>query len=154
MRALFAAERNHATGVFAVLINRRITFAALVYLIAGLVSAAMAARATSHQAVLAWRLAAWCVSALTFGVHIFYEVVRLRVLPQVTAYRAGLAAALAALGLAVAANIRNMTTSDARPSTIMLLSLAIWPVMTMLPAFLVGLLAATALRRVTAKRDV
>lgn len=135
------------------LINRRIIFAALVYLIAGLVSAAMAGSASSHQVVVAWRLAAWCVSAITFGVHIFYEVVRLRVPPQVTAGRAGLAAALASLGLAAAANANAFATPAGRPSTILIWSLLIWPIMTMIPAFLVALLLAAGLRRATTPRD-
>jgi hypothetical protein len=120
---------------------------AVVYLIAGIVAAELAAKAASHQAVVAWRLAAWVVSAIAFGAHIVYEQVRLRSSPRITALHVAAAAGLGAFGLAAAANIHALTGSSPRHSTMLLLSLAIWPVITALPAFVVALVAATLLAR-------
>jgi hypothetical protein len=119
-----------------------------VYLIAGIVSGALAGQAASHQAVIAWRWAAWLVSAIAFGAHIVYEQVRLRTSPKITALHVSSAAALGAFGLAIAANVHAQTVSPQRHSLILVLSLAIWPVMTALPAFVVALVSAILFARV------
>ena len=118
------------------------------YLIAGLVFGALAGQAASHQMVVAWRWAAWAVSAIAFGAHIVYEQVRLRSSPRITALRVASAAALGAFGLAVAANVHAQTVSPHKDSLILVLSLVIWPVITALPAFVVALVSATLLARV------
>ena len=120
----------------------------LLYLIAGLVFGSLAGRAASHQWVVLWRLAAWVISALAFGTHILYEQVRLRSSPKVTALYVAAAAGLGAFGLAAAANIHSVTATAPGSSRRLLLALAVWPVMTMLPAFGVALVAAYLLARV------
>ena len=112
------------------------------YCVVGLVSGSLAGRAASHQALVAWRWAAWVISAIAFGAHIVYEQVRLHTSPRITALHVSCAAGLGAFGLAVAANIHGLTVSPGRPSLLMVLSLVIWPVMTAVAAFVVALVAA------------
>jgi hypothetical protein len=111
-----------------------------------LVGIAFAVPATHVQA---WRLAAWVVSAIGFATHIAYERFRLRNSPRLAALHVALSVALGAFGLAVGANIHSLSTgSTSQHRQLLLLSLAIWPVMTALPAFLVALGTNVVLARV------
>src|SRR5438874_13782409 len=80
----------------------------LVYAIVGVALGAFAGWSASHQTVVAWRLAAWVISAITFATHIWFERIRFRNSAFTTAMRASLAAALGAFGLAVAANVHRL----------------------------------------------
>lgn len=103
--------------------------------------------------VQAWRLAAWAASAITYAAHIWYERFRLRSSPGSAALHVALAAALAALGLAVRANLHSLSTGSAgEHRQLLLLSLAIWPLMTAFPAFLVALGINAVLARVYRSR--
>jgi hypothetical protein len=117
------------------------------YVVAGVLFGALAGQAASHQVTVAWRLAAWAVSAVAFGAHIVYEQVRLGSSPRIAALRASSAAGMGAFGLAVAANVHAQIASAHRHSFALVLSLAIWPVMTALPAFVVALVSARLLAR-------
>jgi hypothetical protein len=116
---------------------------AVVYLVAGLVSAELARTAATSQAVVAWRLAAWVISAVAFASHIYYEHFRLRGSPRTTAFHAALAVGLAGFGLAVSASLHGHATNHPFP----VIALAIWPVMTALPAFVVALVVTVVLSR-------
>jgi hypothetical protein len=116
---------------------------AVLYLVAGLVSAALARTAGSIQARDAWRLAAWVISAVAFAAHVFYERTRLRSSPRTTAWHVALAVGLAGFGLAVSASLHGRATNHPFP----MFALAIWPVMTALPAFVVALVVAVVLSR-------
>jgi len=120
----------------------------VLYFLAGIVFGELAGQAGSHQMRVAWRWAAWVVSAIAFGAHIVYEQVRLRSSPRITALHVSLAAGLGAFGLAVAANVHAQTVSPQQHSLLLVLSIAIWPVMTALPAFVVALVAAILFARV------
>ena len=101
---------------------------------------------TTH--VRAWRLGAWAVSAVGYAAHIAYERFRLRNSPASAALHVALAVALGAFGLAVGANIHSLSAGSVnRQRQLLLLSLAIWPVIAALPAFLVALGANVVLRR-------
>jgi hypothetical protein len=102
---------------------------------------------TSHVRV--WRLAAWGVSAAAFAAHIAYERFRLRSPALSGALHVASAVALGAFGLAVGANLHALSgaTTD-RHRRLLLLALAIWPVITALPAFLVALAAGGVLTRI------
>ena len=117
----------------------------VVYFVAGVTFAALAGRAESHRMVVTWRLAAWVISAAAFALHIGYEHVRGRSSARTTAWRAALADALGAFGLAVAANVHALAASSRQHSLAHVLSLILWPVMTALPAFLVAWAAAAGL---------
>ncbi len=121
-----------------------------VYLVVGLTFGALAGSAASHQMVVAWRLAAWVISAAAFGAHIWHEHARQQNSPRTTAWHAAAAVALGAFGLAVAARIHAHVTATDNPRLITF-ALVAWPVVCGLPAFVVALIAATglALRRRT-----
>ena len=98
--------------------------------------------------VQAWRLAAWLASAIGFAAHIAYERFRLHGSPGSSALHVASAVALGAFGLAVGANIHSLSTgSTTQHRQLLLLSLAIWPVMTALPAFFVALCTNVVLAR-------
>jgi hypothetical protein len=120
----------------------------VVYLVASIVFGALAGQAASPELRVAWRRAAWGVAAIAFGAHIVYEQVRLRSSPRITALHVSAAAGLGAFGLAVAANVHALNVSPQQVPLLLVLSLAIWPVMTALPAFVVALVAAILFARV------
>ena len=128
-------------GVWAVL------FVAVVYGVAGLLFGRLAGQAASAQVRDGWRWAAWIVSAAAFGAHIVYCQLRLRYSARVTALYVASATGLGAFALAVAANVHALTTSAHAPPVLLMLSLAIWPIMTALPAFAVALICALLLAR-------
>lgn len=124
---------------------RAVLLVGVLYLVAGLVFAALAKSAASDQGRVAWRLAAWVISAAAFAAHIGYEHVRLRSSPGTTALHTSLAVGLGAFGLAVAASLHARGTHQHFPA----FALALWPVVTALPAFVVALAAAAVLTRLT-----
>jgi len=131
-----------------VAVVRTVLFLGVVYFIVGVVFGALAGRAETSQGRVAWRWAAWALSAAIFGGHIVYERVRARTSPRVTALHASSAAALGAFGLAVAANVHAHTVGAREHALALALSLVIWPIMTALPAFVAGLVAAILFDRV------
>lgn len=82
---------------------------------------------------------------------IVFEQVRLRGSSRITALHVSSAAGLGAFGLAVAANVHAQSVSPHRHSLLLALSLAIWPVMTTVPAFLAALVAAILFARIAHK---
>src|SRR5438270_449726 len=91
-----------------------------------------------------WRLAAWLVSAVAYGFHICYERFRLRNPPRSAALHVASAVALGAFGLAVGANVHSVVVgSTTGHRHLLLLALGIWPAITSLPAFLIGLGASS-----------
>jgi hypothetical protein len=121
---------------------RAVLLLGALYCVVGLLFGELAGRAASHQMLVASRWAAWIVSAIAFGAHIVYEQVRLRSSPKITAFHVALAAGLGAFGLAAAANVHALTVTPPQHSLLLVLSLAIWPMITALPAFVVALFAA------------
>jgi len=96
--------------------------------------------------VRAWRFAAWLVSGIVFAAHIWYEHVRLRHAPAITARHAATGVAIGAFALAAAGMVRTLAVESAiRPRWF--LALVAWPLVTALPAFLVAIVTATVLRR-------
>jgi hypothetical protein len=131
---------------------RVVVLVGLVYCVAGLVFGTLAGQAGSARMTVVWRWAAWIVSAVAFGSHIVHEQ-RLGSSLKSTAMRVAAAAGLGSFGLAVAANIHALTVAPTQRSPLMLPSLAIWPVMTAIPAFLVALVAAAIVARVRQLRS-
>ena len=101
----------------------------------------------SNRAQFMWRLAAWLICALTFAIHIGFEHFRLRNSPPRTALHASASVALAAFGLAAAANIHALTAGTGN-QRLLALALVIWPIIAGLPAFVVALAVAAGLARV------
>lgn len=131
---------------------RPLLLAGAAYVVIGVATAAFAAGAASHRVVVAWRLAAWGLSAALFLEHIGFEHARLRTRPRTTAWRAALAAALGAFGLAAAANVHALHTGSGSRA-LLHLALAIWPAATFVPAFLVAWVVAASLMRWTPHRE-
>ena len=131
-----------------VAVVRTVVFLGVVYFAVGVVFGAFAGRAASNQGRVAWRWAAWALSGVVFGAHILYERARARGSPRTTALHASSAAALGAFGLAVAANVYTYTVGAREHALALALSLAIWPIMTALPAFVAALVAAIVFDRV------
>ena len=130
---------------------RTVLFLGVVYFTIGVVFGAFAGWAASSQGRVAWRWAAWALSAAVFGAHILYERARARGSPRTTALHASSAAAVGAFGLAVAANVYTYTVGAREHALALALSLAIWPIMTALPAFVAALVAAIVFDRALAR---
>jgi hypothetical protein len=117
---------------------------ALVYVGVGLFFGQLAFRATSEESRIAYRRAAWVVSAAAFAGHVAYERSRRSAAPSAAALRAASAAAMGACGLAVAALVRALSTGTGRPG-MLALALVAWPLLTAVPAFLVALALGSVL---------
>ena len=101
----------------------------------------------------AWRLAAWVVSGVVYAVHVGYERCWLRNSSLSSALHVALGAALGALGLAIGAIAHSLSvTTTSRHQRLLLIALVAWPVITGVPAFLVGLGASRLLARLS-RRD-
>jgi hypothetical protein len=118
------------------------------YLAAGMIFGALAARASSDQMRVTWRLLAWLTSGVAFAAHIAYEHFRLRDSPVTTALHTSLAVALGACALAAAANIHGLAAGSSHQRALVL-ALVAWPVLAAVPAFVIALCTAAllALRR-------
>lgn len=117
----------------------------IVYLLVGV---AFPNPPVANKSQFMWRLAAWIICAVAFATHIWLEHFQLRSSPRATALHAALAVALGAFGLAVAANIHALTAGTGN-KRLLALALVIWPLITGVPAFVVGLVAAAGLVRVS-----
>src|SRR5262245_51147291 len=128
---------------------RAASVAALVYPTVGITFAAPLHPSSSHAAVLAWRLAAWFVSAATFAIHLGYELLRLRSSPVRGAIHTSAAVGLGAFLLAVWVNV-HAHWSTAAPLAPW--ALVLFPAVTGVPAFLVGLVALEVLGAIGRRR--
>ena len=99
-----------------------------------------------YPSIQFWRLAAWVSSAVVWFVHFAYEHFRLRTSPATTAIDVGLAVAIGGFLLAVAATTHAAMVSEHAPYQRFLIALIAWPLITGVPAFLVTLVIAGALR--------
>ena len=95
-----------------------------------------------------WRLTAWVLSAITFAAHIAHEHFRLKTPTVKTASRVAAAVAVGALLLAVGATAHAFLVQPGAPIWQYFLALALWPLITALPAFVVALIAAAVLARI------
>src|SRR5215831_16285962 len=120
-----------------------------VYAVVGIVFALPA----TH--VRAWRLAAWAVSGVAYAIHVAYECFRLRNSSLTAALHVALAVALGAFGLAVGAVAHSVSaTTSSEHQRLVRLALVTWPLITGLPAFLVGLATCGLLGRVSRRSHV
>lgn len=99
---------------------------------------------TSH--VIGWRMAAWICSAALYAAHLGHEHFRLRNSLLWGATHVALAVALGGLLLALSATIHKALAGSSAPYSRYILALVIWPVITALPAFVVGIVAGALLR--------
>ena len=94
----------------------------------------------------AWRRAAWLLSLVTFAGHLAYEQLRFQSTVRSTAAHTAAAVALGAFLLAAAGPVRSHW-GEAQFLRISLLSLAAWPILMGVPAYLVALVTGTILRK-------
>ena len=100
----------------------------------------------------AWRLAAWLVSGVAYVLHLAFESFRRRNAPLLAALHVSFAVALGAFGLAIGANIHSLTVAGGREhQKLLLIALAAWPLLTAVPAFLIGLFVSGFLSRLRAE---
>lgn len=125
---------------------RMVLLFAAAYLVIGIAFAAFSDAAGTNAMRLLWRRLAWLVSGIGFAAHLAYGHYRLRNFPRTTAMQVSIAAALGAGGLALAANLHEgMTASRYRPS--IAIALVVWPLLTLIPAFVFAMIAAALLNR-------
>ena len=125
---------------------RSVLLVASLYVVVGIVTAALARSASTVQVRDVWRLVAWLFSLVVFAGHVVYERVRAGNPSKRAAMQAAGAVALAAFVLAVVGPVRShWDSTDFRRVTV--LSVALWPILTGVPAFLVALAGASILGR-------
>ena len=107
---------------------------ALIYPLIGITFALPAHGAATRP----WRLAAWLASAVVFAAHVRFEHSRFRDLPSRAALHVSAAVAMGAFLLAVWINV-HLWFAGGQQSPRPLLALLIFPLVTGLPAFVVGL---------------
>jgi hypothetical protein len=115
--------------------KRAIVIVAVAYLVIG----------AAFSALALWRPGAWIACAAVAAGHIGYEHYRLANRPRTIALHAAAAVALAAFGLALAANIHAGFNGPPR----LLLALVTWPVITAIPSFLAAWVVALVLARLS-----
>ena len=116
----------------------------MTYAVVGVAFAIPASSANSDRGRVAWRLAAWAASAAIFAAHVAWERLRLGGSPRRVAWRVSAAVAIGAFALAARINVRAAGShrSGARSA----LALVVFPVVTAVPAFVVGFAAASVVR--------
>jgi hypothetical protein len=122
----------------------------LVYLVIGQLFALLANGAGSDGTRVAWRLAAWALSAVVFTAHTGHERIRLRSVARTAALRASSAAGVGAFLIAVVVIVRGHGAPGHAGARA--LALVLFPVVTMLPAFVVAFGLAAAIRVGTPER--
>jgi hypothetical protein len=100
----------------------------------------------------AWRIAAWVVSGLAYTIHVAYECFWSRNSSLSAAVHVAFGAALGGFGLAAAGLIRALlAATTAQHQRLMLVALVAWPVITGVPALLVGLVLSFLCRILSPK---
>jgi len=125
---------------------------AAVYPFVGITFAVLDSQSGPAQ-IRIWRLAAWLVSAAAAGVHLVYELFRLRNPPLRAAVHVSLAVALGAFALAVWVNLHGLWVASSHPSRFAPLALVLFPLVTGIPAFLAALAAGAVLARLRKRRE-
>lgn len=131
---------------------RQIVVGGFAYAAIGVVTGGLAGSAASIPARDAWRLAGWILSFVVFVGHLAHERIRVGSAPVTAARRAAAAVALGAFLLAAAGPVRSYWGTE-RFWRITALSLVLWPIVTGIPAFVVGFVVATTHRRVVSVRE-
>jgi hypothetical protein len=123
----------------------------VIYLVVGLTTGALAGVAESSRMQFIWRLSAFIISAVVLAGQITYEHFLLRNPVRTTAWHSCIAAAIGGFGLALAANIHELTSASSyRPK--MLIALVVWPFITAMPALIVALVLAAGLHKLAPRK--
>jgi hypothetical protein len=122
---------------------RAVLLTGAIYCAIGIGFGAFAASSSSQRT--AWNVASFVVSLVVFAVHIGYEYFGIGNRPLIVAWHASLAVALGSFLLAVSANINSLRVANAKHG-LLAIALVVWPLMVGIPAFVVALIAAVALK--------
>ena len=135
------------------ILDATVLLAGIAYVAIGTGTTVLAGSASSLAAVKAWRLAAWLLSLVVFGLHFAMERRRSGSHLHV-AVRVALGVALGALGVAALGPARAHWADPSRTKLI-LLSLVAWPIITGVPAFATALMGGMIVDRlrVTGQRS-
>ena len=125
---------------------RSVLLIGIVYIVVGIVTAHFATSASSIQVRNLWRLTAWVLSLLVFLGHVARERLRAGNATRRAALHAAAAVALGAFVLAAVGPVRGYWDA-ANFWRVAVLSLAVWPILTGIPAFLAALVAGSILGR-------
>lgn len=88
----------------------------VIYLAVGFISATLAGTAASDQMRFIWRWFAFVISAVAFAAHVAYEHFRVRNTARPTAWHTSVAVAFGAFGLALMANIHDLSSASGLPA--------------------------------------
>ena len=124
---------------------RAVLLTGAIYCTIGIGFSAFAGWSSSRRVVVAWNIASFVVSLVVFAVHIGYDYFRHGNRPLIVAWHASLAVALGSFLLAVSANIHSFRVANS-PHGLLAIALVVWPLMVGIPAFVVALIAAAALK--------
>jgi peptidoglycan/LPS O-acetylase OafA/YrhL len=119
---------------------------AVLYLAMSFASAGLADAAGSDRMRFVWRLSAFVGAGVVLAAHVGHEHLRLRNPSRRAAWHAAAGAALGGFAIALAANLHELgSDSSYRPR--LLVALAVWPLLTGLPAFLLAKITVLILER-------
>jgi uncharacterized protein (DUF486 family) len=124
---------------------RAVLLTGAIYCTIGIGFSAFAVRSSSQRMVVAWNVASFVVSLVVFAMHIGYEHFGIGNRPLIVAWHTSLAVALGSFLLAVSANIHSFRVANSQHG-LLAIALVVWPLMTGIPAFVVALIAAVALK--------
>ena len=123
---------------------RMVVLLGAVYFVFGVAFAAFARWSASASMHETWNRLGFLASAVAFALHIGYEHFRLRNSPLITASHVSIAVALGAFALALNANVHGLRVGS-NHHRLLAFALIAWPAITAVPAFVVALVAASAL---------
>jgi len=118
----------------------------------GVLTTTLSRSATSPAVGGRWRFAAWSVSVAIFAAHILISRRQPRRSVRQSAGQVAVAVAAATCVLALAGPVRKYW-GEPHAARVALLSVALWPVLTGIPSFVVALVAGRVLDRVTRPAD-
>ena len=114
------------------------------YFLIGVAFSAFARWDASIATQETWNRLAFLLSGILFLIHLGHEHFRFRHSARITATHVAIAVAIGAFGLALMANIHDLSSpSGFRPR--MLVALLAWPLLTGVPAFIVALIVTAGL---------
>lgn len=119
---------------------------AIAYPIVG-IALSFPANAAANNVRLAWRLGVWLICAAVFLTHIALES-RARNTPLPAAWHAAVAVAIGGFLLAVWVNVHGQWMTSRPPNPLAPWALVLFPLVTGVPAFVAGFVAASVLARI------
>jgi len=118
----------------------------VMYLLVGVAFGELASWSTTEAMRVTWRRLAWLISAVAFAAHLGYEQFSLESSARTTETHVSLAAAGGACALAAAANVHEWGVAASYRRSLAI-ALVAWPLLTVIPAFVVAWVTTSTLHR-------